>query len=47
MKQTKKTLFVLISVGLITAMTSCAASKKTGCPTWGKVKTEQSNKKSV
>ena len=38
MKQIKKTLFILFSAGLITVMTSCAAHRGTGCPSWSKVK---------
>lgn len=47
MNKTKKTLFVLFSTGLIFALSSCAAHKGTGCPTWSKAKYEQSAKKSV
>jgi hypothetical protein len=28
-------------------MTSCSQRSKTGCPTWGKVKAEQTNKTRV
>lgn len=45
MTQYKKTLFVLFSAVLITAMTSC--HQGTGCPVWTKAKYEQAKKKSV
>ena len=45
MTKYKKTLFVLFSAVLITAMTSC--HQGTGCPVWTKAKYEQAKKKSV
>jgi hypothetical protein len=47
MIQTKKTLFVLFSAAIILSLSSCASTRKTGCPTWSKVKVEQTAKKSV
>ncbi len=47
MIQTKKTLFVLFSAATILSLSSCASTRKTGCPTWSKVKVEQTAKKSV
>ena len=46
-KQTKKTLLAVICVTMIAAMTSCTSRNAQGCPTWGKVKQEQTAKKSV
>ncbi len=47
MKQTKKTLLVIICISMITAMTSCSRRNATGCPTFAKFKQEQSAKKSI
>ncbi len=47
MIQTKRTLFALFSAALILSLSSCASSRKTGCPTWTKAKVEQTAKKSV
>jgi hypothetical protein len=45
MKPTKKTLLVLLCTASIVLLSSC--HRGTGCPTWGKVKSEQIGKKSV
>lgn len=47
MTTTKKTIIAIFCVAMMTAMTSCSQKSKTGCPTWGKVKAEQTNKKNV
>lgn len=47
MKQTKKTIIAIFCVVMMTSMTSCSQKTKTGCPNWGKVKAEQTNKKRV
>lgn len=47
MKQTKKALLVMLCASFVMGMSSCSRRNATGCPTWGKVKQEQSVKKSV
>lgn len=47
MYQTKKVIIAVICVTVIALTTSCASRNATGCPNWSKVKTEQTQKKSV
>jgi hypothetical protein len=47
MTTTKKTIIALFCAAILTTTTSCSQRSKTGCPTWGKVKAEQTNKKNV
>lgn len=48
MKLNQKNLFLLFSATLITVLSSChRGTGHSGCPTWGKIKNEQTAKKSV
>lgn len=47
MNKISKTITAVICATVLMAATSCSRKSATGCPTWGKVKQEQSVKRNV